>query len=323
VNLPSWQRPAWQNLAARRARGTLPHALLLCGADGLGKRAFAAAFAAALLCEAVAADGSACGTCRACRLVAAGTHPDRLAVGLEPRDDGNPRSEIVVEQIRRLGERLSLTAQFGGLQVALLDPADALNHAAANALLKTLEEPVAAAILVLVADQATRLPATIRSRCQRVEFRAPPPAEALAWLVTQGLTADRAAAALEASGGNPGLALRFARDGNLAVRSEVATDLRALLAGQGSAVELAYRWSKADADTRLWFAAALLAAEARARAAGGVGPLALTGRVELPKLSAGFDRINRAREHLRGPLRPELVVLDAIRDLATRGGSRD
>jgi DNA polymerase-3 subunit delta' len=316
MTLAPWQREAWRRLAARRAQGTLPHALLLCGPGGVGKRAFAAAFAAALLCERVDAEGMACGACRACRLVAAGSHPDRLALGLELRDDGKPRTEIVVEQIRLLGERLAMTAQFGGLQIALLDPADAMNHAAANALLKTLEEPGPATVIVLVADQPARLPATIRSRCQRIEFQSPTAAEALAWLAQQGIAADTAAAALAASGGNPGLALRFAGDGSLAVRAEVAADLRALCAGRLSAVELANRWARADAERRLWFAAALIDDEAAAQARGGRGPLALTSRGEFTKLSAWFDRINRARELLRGPLRPELVVLEAVGGMA-------
>ena len=307
----AWHREPWSKLAARRRQDRLPHALLLCGAAGLGKRAFADAFAAALLCQRPSADGSACGECRACHLVQAGSHPDLVRVNLELRDDGKPRTEIIVEQIRRLSERLALTPQFGGWQVVLIDPADAMNVSASNALLKTLEEPTPATLIALIADQPARLSATIRSRCQRVEFRSPARGDAQAWLAAQAIDANSAAAALDASGGNPGLALAWAKSGGLATRNEVAKDLRHLCAGKTSVVEIANRWSKAEPESRLWFAAMLLQDEAQAHARGGVGPIAAT-RATLPNLAAWFDRANLARTQLRGPLRPELVLLEAL-----------
>src|SRR5438046_3074335 len=97
LNRAPWHVVAWSGLAARGVLGRVPHALLLCGPEGLGKRAFASAFAAALLCQNVRADAMACGACRACRLVQAGSHPDLVRIGLELRDDGKPRTEIVVE----------------------------------------------------------------------------------------------------------------------------------------------------------------------------------------------------------------------------------
>jgi len=233
-------------------------------------------------------------------------------MALELRDDGKPRTEIIVEQIRTLGERLALTAQFGGYQIALIDPADAMNVSAGNALLKTLEEPSPATVIALLADQPSRLPATVRSRCQRIEFHIPPAAQARDWLAARGVETESAAAALAASAGNPGLALMWVRSGGLAMRDEVTEDLRKLCTGAGSAVEIANRWSKSEPESRLWFAAMLLRGEAHARARGDAGPLALTSRSDLPKLSAWFECANRARTQLRGPLRPELVVLEAL-----------
>jgi len=311
MTLAPWHVEPWRQLIARRTQDRLPHALLLCGAEGLGKRTFAAAFAAALLCQQPRSDGSACGDCRACRLVQVGSHPDLVRVNLGLRDDGKPRTEIIVEQIRTLSERLGMTPQFGGWQIALIDPADAMNIAAGNALLKTLEEPTRATLIVLVADAPSRLPATIRSRCQRVDFRSPARAEAQAWLVAQGIDAKTAAAALDAGGGNPGLALSWAKSGGLATRDEVAKDLRNLCAGKASAVEIANRWGKAEAESRLWFAAMLLRTEAQAQARGAAGPLAVA-RAGLADLAAWFERANLARTQLRGPLRPELVVLEAL-----------
>jgi len=311
MSLAPWHGESWSKLIARRGQDRLPHALLLCGATGLGKRAFADAFAAALLCQRPRADGTACGECRACHLVHAGTHPDFVRVNLELRDDGKPRTEIIVEQIRQLSERLALTPQFGGWQIVLIDPADAMNVSASNALLKTLEEPTPATLIALIADQPARLSATIRSRCQRIDFRSPARGDAQGWLVAQGVDAKTGSAALAASGGNPGLALAWAKAGGLATRDDVAKDLRNLCAGKASVIEVANRWSKAEPESRLWFASMLLQDEAQAQARGAAGPIAAM-RATLPNLAAWFDCANLARTQLRGPLRPELVLLEAL-----------
>lgn len=308
MSLAPWHAQDWQRLLARCAQDRLAHALLLSGAAGLGKRAFADAFVATLLCERRGErdEGLACGQCRACALLKAGTHPDAVRVTLELRDDGTSRTEITVDQIRVLGERVALTPQFGGLQIVLIDPADAMNASAANALLKTLEEPTPATVIALIADRPARLPATIRSRCQRIDFHLPPRAQALAWLAQQGVEAKTAAKALDVAVGNPGVALELARSDGLKLHAEVDADLRALFDGTAPASQIANRWSKSDPERRLWLAAMQLGVNARA----------LTAPAELPKLAAGFDRINRAREQLRGPLRPELVILDALSALA-------
>ena len=231
--LPSWCTAAWNLLAARAAQGTLPHALLLGGPAGLGKRALVDAFVRARLCESPR-DGRACGACRACKLLAAGSHPDRLRVTLEPNPKtGVMRKEIVVDQVRALSARLALASQFGGWQVAVIDPADAMNQAAQNALLKTLEEPSDASLIALIADQPWRLTATIRSRCQRVDFEVPAQVDALAWLATRGV--DSADAVLAAAGGNPGQAWLLAEQGGMQRRQDVARDLLALAAGRAFA----------------------------------------------------------------------------------------
>lgn len=315
--MTEWNKSLWQNVVDRQRRDAMPHALLLSGPAGLGKRAFAARLAAFLLCEQRADD--ACGRCRGCLLVKAGSHPDRAGVGIELRDDGKPRTEIVVEQIRVLSGRLSMTAQFGGFQVATIDPADLMNTAAANALLKTLEEPGAGTVMILVSDQSSRLPATIRSRCQRLDFALPDRAAAIAWLKSEGL--NDADTALDAAAGNPGVALELARGDGLALRAEVAKDLAALWAGRGSCAEVANRWAKTDGERRLWFAAQLAAAEGAANAVAARGPLALTAPVDFNKLAPWFREAGRVRELLRTPVRSELLILELLlswRDLAPR-----
>lgn len=304
---PSWHVEPWTRLQARHARGALPHALLFCGPTGLGKRDFVRRFARGLLCERPV-EGEACGACRACRLLDVGTHPDLIEIGLALRKDGTPRTEIIVDQIRELSARLAMSSQFGGWKVAVIDPADALNTAAANALLKTLEEPAAQTLLMLLADAPWRLPQTIRSRCQRVEFGLPPRTEALAWLEAQGVPA--APAALDAALGNPGLAQAWSQAGALERRTAVRRDLAALAAGRGEVSGLAAGWLVDEPAQRLWFAAQAAADERRARATHTPPPLG--SALDDEPLAHWYAAANRTRDNLRSTLRADLMLLELL-----------
>lgn len=307
MSVMPWHAEHWARLQSRRTRNALPHALLLCGPEGLGKRDFMHRFAEGLLCQ-HPQDGDPCGQCRSCLLFAAGTHPDYAVLTLGLRKDGVQRSEIVVDQIRDLSARLAMASQFGGWQIVCIDPADAMNTAAANALLKTLEEPSPQTMLLLVADAPWRLPQTIRSRCQRIEFHLPAREGAEAWLKQQGV-AD-AAAALNAAGGNPGLARVWVEEGALARRQEVRKDLGALAAGRGEATEVAKRWLDNEPEQRLWFAAQAAAEEMKLRAVAGQGPLA--SQLDDEGLDQWYMAANRTRESLRGPLRGDLLLLELL-----------
>lgn len=294
--LAPWQRRAYEHAAAALDGGRMGHALLLCGPALLGKRAVADRLAAHVL--------GAGRDPRAAALIAARTHPDLLEVGLEPNRDGTRlRNEIVIEQIRSLTEKLALTAQYGGARIAIVDPADAINHAAANALLKTLEEPQPGRFLWLVAAEPMRLPATIRSRCQRLEFRLPPRDEAAAWLQARGHAAAGAAQALDAARGHPGLADHWLREGGMALRAEVATDLDAVAGGALSPSEAARRWAADElAPQRLRHAAALAAVRAAD----------LTDPMRTRRLTAWFGRANRTRDLLRSTVRADLAIAELL-----------
>lgn len=307
MNAMPWHAEPWLQLRRRRERDAMPHALLLAGPAGLGKRQFLDRLQRALLCD-TPADYEACGHCRSCLLYAAGSHPDVVAIRLGLRKDGNPRTDIVIDQIRDLSSRLAMVSQLGGWQVASIDPADAMNAAAANALLKTLEEPTRQTMLILVADAPWRLPATIRSRTQRLDFHLPEKAEALAWLNAEGVAQPEAA--LAAANGNPGLARAWAGAGELQQRAEVRRDLQALASGRGDAVEVAKRWQAGATPQYLWFAAQAAADEARARVMRREAPLG--SAMDELDLDAWFASVNRARETLRGPLRVDLLLLDLL-----------
>ena len=307
MSIPSWHVELWSRLQARRQRNALPHALLLCGPQGLGKRDFLRRFARGLLCQ-HPDNGDACGNCRSCLLFDAGTHPDYVALSFGLRKDGVQRQDIVVDQIRELSARLATASQFGGWQIASIDPADAMNTAAANALLKTLEEPATQTMLILVADAPWRMPATIRSRCQRIDFQLPKHGEALAWLQEVGVRDPQAA--LAAAGGNPGLARIWAEEGALAQRQDVRKDLAALASGRGDAIAMGKRWLDDAPEQRLWFAAQAVADEMRARATAQSAPLSST--LDSEELMAWYHAANRTREALRGPLRGDLLLLELL-----------
>ncbi|RPE81269.1 DNA polymerase III subunit delta' [Vulcaniibacterium tengchongense] len=299
-----WQQRVYAQAAAALDAGRLAHGLLFCGPAQLGKRALAQRLARRVLCPQRGADGEPCGHCRSCQLFAAGTHPDFRTVSFVPNKEGTRlRTEIVIEQIRQLSEQLALTPQYGGAQVAIIDPADAINHAACNALLKTLEEPVPGRYLWLVSAHPARLPATIRSRCQRYELRLPPRAEALAWLQAQGHAPSVANEALDAARGHPGLAHEWLQGDGLALRREVAGDLARLGRGELAPVEAAQRWAGDDrAELRLRHAADL----ALQQAAG------LTDPARTRSLAAWFERANRTRDLLRTTVRADLAVAELL-----------
>ncbi|MDH5821388.1 DNA polymerase III subunit delta' [Luteimonas sp. RD2P54] len=301
-----WQQRAYDRAVEAIDGGRMGHALLFCGPALLGKRAVAGRLAQHVLrCH---------NDARARQLFAAGTHPDHLEIGFIPTRDGSRmRTEIVIEQIRELSAKLTLTPQYGDARVAVVDPADAINHAACNALLKTLEEPQQGRYLWLVAANPMRLPATIRSRCQRLEFRLPPRAEALDWLLAQGHARDLAEEALDAARGHPGLAGAWLRDGGMELRREVSADLAALARGELAPPEAARRWTADEVATERLRHAADVAAGLAAD---------LTDPMRTRRLAAWFDAANRTRELLRTTVRADLAVTELLLGWRDAGGRR-
>jgi len=222
MNAPyPWLATRWQRLLAQKTHP--PQALLIVGPAGVGKGALARTWAQTLLCEAPQASGDACGVCEACHWFAAGTHPDyRVLTLLEKENDkGETRlaTEIVVDQAREAVEFVQLSTYRAGRRVVLVQPADALNLAAANALLKVLEEPPLNTSFLLVSDQPQRLLPTIRSRCTRLDVGLPPQQDALQWLCDNEIT--QAEEMLALSGGAPLKVVNWTETGDLAERSEI------------------------------------------------------------------------------------------------------
>lgn len=191
-----WQSALWQKLADMRPR--MPHAFLLQGRRGIGKLDFAMRLTQSLLCEQPLPDHAACGLCNSCNWFLQNNHPDfRL---LEPEDvdhaaddesaapaKSSKKSQIAVDQVRELGEFLGLSPHRAGLRIILLHPAETLNAASANALLKMLEEPPSGVLFLLVTHQPQRLLPTIRSRCNVIDMPSPSRSVAEAWLAARGV----------------------------------------------------------------------------------------------------------------------------------------
>lgn len=172
-----WQSNQWQQIWQAKQENRLPHALLFAGIAGTGKNALAEHLAKVLLCQQVTGAGECCYQCAPCRLMDGKTHANYLCV--TPEKEG---ATIKVDQIREVSEFVNQSSLQSEYRIVVITPADAMNVSAANALLKTLEEPSTGAILILVSDQPSQMPATILSRCQRIVFAKPNPTIALHWL---------------------------------------------------------------------------------------------------------------------------------------------
>jgi len=220
-----------------------PHAILFSGPGGVGKTTLALDLASGLLCIGSSGADRPCGSCRGCRMVVSGNHPDlhRLApsgaggqIRIGRREDAEPGT------VRRLTADLALLPVEGGARVAIIEHADRLNEDAQTALLKTLEEPPGGVTIVLCADEEERLLDTVRSRCARVRLGLVGPRDIEALLGDRGVADPPTAARLaRMAGGRPGLALAYASAPEAVVaRGEIARSLLDLLdAGRAARLE--------------------------------------------------------------------------------------
>lgn len=233
------QRSAVDLLGRMLENGRIPQALLFLGPDGVGKGSVARSFAAALLCG--APEPEACGACDACRLIEKGGHPDLLVVERLPRkrspsaratgsppESGDLSYFVVVDQIRELSRVAALAPRHGARRAIIVDPADRMNLEAQNALLKTLEEPPARCVLILVAARPQILLPTVRSRCFAVSFGPMRPAELARALRAKGVPEREATARAALAAGRPGKALALDLEELLARRESVLESLEAL-----------------------------------------------------------------------------------------------
>lgn len=231
-----WQADVWQHLAGRKQHA---HAYLLHGPQGIGKRALAERLMALLLCQ--SPQGlQACGRCKSCMLLAAGSHPDNYVLEPEEADKA-----IKVDQVRDLVGFVVQTAQLGGRKVVLVEPAESMNINAANALLKSLEEPSGNTVLLLVSHQPSRLLPTIKSRCVQQACPLPGQAQSLQWLAGALPDCDEQERLelLTLAAGSPLAAVSLKAQGVREQRAAVVDGVKKLLKQQASPSQLAESWN--------------------------------------------------------------------------------
>ncbi|PRY73596.1 DNA polymerase III subunit delta' [Halomonas ventosae] len=245
-----WLQARWQDLVRLADAGRLPHALLISGAHGLGKHSLAEALVARTLC---ASPGEhACGRCHACHMLASGYHPDLLRVAPE-----EGKRQIRIGPVREVNAFVAQTAQQGGYRVIVISPAEAMNVAASNALLKSLEEPGGRTLFVLLSDIPSRLLPTIRSRCQHWSLAVPAEADCRAWLAERLGGEEEAHFWFRAAGGLPLRALELAEPQSRALRQQLVETFEALVRGAEPVAEAA-RLERQSIDAILWYGIAWL-----------------------------------------------------------------
>ncbi len=287
--------------------GRLPHAVLLTGPVGVGKRAAAGWMAA-----------------RHLGIETSAKLPQYPAVAVEHADirwiaPVADKQTIGIDQIRALVADISLTSYQGGGKVAVIEPANAMTINAANSLLKTLEEPPGDALLILIADRKGRLPATIFSRCQRIEMLTPGETEALAWLdrLQPGAAWPEA---LRLAGGAPLAAISGIEQ--LGTQSAMSRDFAAVASGSASALEVASRWSGLETAFVLdWLARQVQtmifrASGATRRGLSGAIDESVLERMDRRNLFCYLDIINRLRGQQGGSFNVQLTLEGLLIDLA-------
>ena len=301
-----WLKSFAESWDDRVAHGRVPHAVLLTGPVGVGKRA-AARWVAMRHLGIPTADAPE-------YALDVPEHADLRWI--RPPED---KESIGIEQIRGLVDDLSLTSYEGGGKVAVIEPANAMTVNAANSLLKTLEEPPGDAVLILVVDRIGKLPATIFSRCQRIDLSPPAESIALAWLDRQqpGVAwVD----ALRVAGGAPLAAIKALDE--LETSTSLARDMNALGRGNGSAVEVAGRWARLEPQFVLnWLSQqvklAIIARSAgRERAAGLAIDESVLRRIDTPRLFCYLDIINGLRGQPKGSFNVQLTLEGLLIDWA-------
>jgi DNA polymerase III subunit delta' len=315
------------------AQGRLPHAFLFVGPEGIGKHAFALRLAQALLCERVPESRlDPCGKCPGCLQVMAGTHPDLLQVA-KPED----RQELPIRIIRDLCLDLGLKPMSGKRKVAIIDDADDLNDEAANAFLKTLEEPPPGSVLILVGTSAEGQLDTILSRCRVVRFDPLPEAELAELLLEQQIADNRGDAARLARLGEGSVArargladptlTEFRRGLFREIAAPIGFEAPALARRIEAFINAAGKEGPAKRTrARLVFGELVRLFRATFRQGAGLEPHsrdpedcqaadALASRLDLEAVLALADRCLEAEYHVRRNLYMPLILDDLMHDL--------
>jgi DNA polymerase-3 subunit delta' len=289
-----WLHQSQQRLRDSMRAQRLPHSSLFLSTPGLGAEHLANWVAALALCE--SRTERPCGVCPSCSLLRSDSHPDYYLVRLE-----EDAKQIKVDQIRELIGSLALKSYRGGYKVGIIEGAETLNANGANAFLKTLEEPTADTILIIIARPTHRLPATIASRCLRLALRPPPTDTAIAWLKAHGSPDQNWDAALALAGGAPLLAMEFNDVGIAALEREMQEGMQAVAAGAVDVTLVADQWARSNLGLRLtwlenWITRRVHASLGSAPSNQSAERVRLPAALLKPKIRALFELLDAARD---------------------------
>jgi DNA polymerase-3 subunit delta' len=294
ANSLPWLKDSQQRLHTALESGHLPHSLLVLSVPGLGAEQLAQWITALVLCESPGT--RPCDACSSCRLLRSDSHPDAHVVRLE--EDAH---QIKIDQIRELIDSLTTKSYRGGYKVGIIEGAEALNTNGANAFLKTLEEPSANTVLIMIARPNHRLPATIASRCLRLTLSPPPTQDAIAWLKANSPAANTWQAALALAGGAPLLALQLDAEGLAAIDADMRQCITELAEGSVDVTLLAERWVRSNPGIRItwlenWITQRVHASLGAAASHQTGEPVRLPAALLKPKIRALFELLDAARD---------------------------
>jgi DNA polymerase-3 subunit delta' len=293
VSLP-WLKDSQQRMRAAFDAGRLPHSLLILSAPGLGAERLGNWITALALCE--SPGERPCDVCASCRLLRSDSHPDVHAVRLE-----EDAQQIKVDQVRELIDSLTLKSYRGGYKVGIIEGAEALNANGANAFLKTLEEPASRTMLILIARPNHRLPATIASRCLRLNLRPPSSEAATEWLKANSSATQPWGAALALAGGAPLLAMQLDAEGLTALDADMRQSMAELAEGAVDITLLSDRWVRSNPGVRItwlenWITQRVHAALGSGTSHQTAEPVRLPAALLKPKIRALFELLDAARD---------------------------
>ena len=321
-----WQKNAWQRALHYLEEDRLAHAVLISGPSHIGKLVFCLSFMQRLNCTKPTADGHACGNCKNCLLFVARTHPDIRMINVDDESEHEKKpvsniEQIKIDDIREVNHFMTLSRQLGAHKILCLNYADTMNNNAANALLKTLEEPPKNSIIFLITHRADALLPTIKSRCQTWSFHLPDSKESLSWLNEQ-TNQDSWPALLKAAGNRPLFAYDLEVSGLGEKRVSYYQDLFQILSGKSAVTKVSPKHQDEPLERLVTWQQGWCADLVRCHFGNEPVTLenpdirrslhSLAGRVDLHSLFRFMDKLTELRRFSSAPLNKRLFIEDML-----------
>ncbi len=321
-----WQNENWRRAIRYLNEDKLAHAILLSGPASIGKLEFCLSIIQRVNCKNPTVDDYSCGDCKDCVLFLAKTHPDIRMINVDEdveqdKKSANKVEQIKVDDIREINQFMTLSRQQGSYKIVCLNYAETMNNNAANALLKTLEEPPQNSLIFLISHRADTLLPTIKSRCQTWKFNLPDDDQSLRWL-NQQKKHDHWPALLKVSGNRPLLAQELETSGLGEERADFYQDLGHFLVGKTNVVKVSSKHQNEQLERLVAWQQAWCADLVRCHYDDEPVTLenpdirrslhSLVGRVDLHSLFRFMDKLIELRRFSSGPLNKRLFIEDML-----------